>query len=253
MILNFVKMHGQGNDYLFFDLRGKLFPLLNLEKFARKISDRHFGVGSDGIVLILDDAKNDAFMRIFNADGSEAMMCGTALRCTTQLLHDNYPDKKEFSITTLSGTKFGEILENGEVKVNLGKATYIKEENFENRKFYLVDIGNPHAISFTDNLQPETAKNFGASAETHFSANIEFAEIVSKNEVTLQIWERGSGITLACGTGSAATVCAGITLGLLSNRVKLNLPGGNVTVERIGNDYFLIGSVTKVFSGGWEI
>ena len=165
MILEFVKMHGQGNDYLFFDLRGKLFPVLNLEEFSRMICDRHFGVGSDGIVLILDDAENDAFMRIFNSDGSEAMMCGTALRCTTKLLHNHSSNKKKFSISTLSGTKFGEVLENGEIKVNLGKANYIKKEIFQEKIYHFVNIGNPHAIHFTDSLQPETAINFGATAE----------------------------------------------------------------------------------------
>lgn len=253
MRLDFIKMHGQGNDYLFFDLRGKTFPVINLEKLSIQISDRHFGVGSDGIVLILDDAENDAFMRIFNADGSEATMCGSALRCTTQLLAEENPQKDLFGISTLSGTKYGEKLPNGDIKVNLGVGKYLKQENFADRVFNLVDIGNPHAITFQDELHEGTAKKFGPALEHHFDANIEFVEILSRDEINLQVWERGSGVTLACGTGSCAAVCAGIKHNFLSDKVKVNLPGGSVIVKKSEDDFHLIGGVTKVFSSSWEV
>ena len=253
MKLNFVKMQAQGNDYLFFDLRGRTFPLLNLEKLAIAISDRHFGVGSDGIVLILDDAENDAFMRIFNADGSEAPMCGSALRCTTWLLAKDFPFQSSFRISTLAGQKTGQKLADNQIKVNLGSAKILATENFAQRTWHLVDIGNPHAISFEKDLAAGRAAQMGAEIENKFDANIEFVEILSETELNLQVWERGSGVTLACGTGAAAAVAAGIEAKLLAGKVQVNLPGGQVWVEKSQDQLFLSGAVTEVFTASWEV
>jgi len=253
MTIDFIKMQAQGNDYLFFDLRGKTFPLLNLEKLAKDISDRHFGVGSDGIVLILDDAENDAFMRIFNADGSEAPMCGSALRCTTWLLAQDFPDQPSFGISTLSGIKTGERLANDQIKVNLGSAQVLATEFFAQRTWNLVDIGNPHAISFEKDLPIDRAARMGAEIENRFDANIEFVQILSETEIDLQVWERGSGVTLACGTGAAAAVAAGIEAELLADKVQVNLPGGKVWVEKVQDQIFLSGEVTKVFAASWDL
>ena len=251
--LNFVKIQAQGNDYLFFDFRGKTFPLINLEKLAKSISDRHFGVGSDGIVLILDDASNDAFMRIFNADGSEAKMCGSALRCVTAYLHEQNSSQKDFQINTLAGEKTGSVLPDGKIKVNLGKPQFLEETEFNGLIFSKIDIGNPHCVCFQENMPVDLAKSCGKVLEDNFKANIEFVEVISPTKINLQVWERGSGITLACGTGSGASVFAGIRKKLLANKVNVILPGGEVEVEYKDENIFLIGKVTKVFEGTWEI
>lgn len=253
MKLNFTKMQAQGNDYLYFDFRGKTFPILNLEKFAVDISDRHFGVGADGIVLILDDAEGDAFMRIFNADGSEALMCGSALRSVAYLLHEEIPTQHSFIINTLSGLKRGSVLSNNDIKVNLGVAKWIEDQLENNYTFSHINIGNPHFICFADEIDLETTRKVGKQLEEKYGANIEFAKIISPSELNLQVWERGSGITLACGTGSGATVYAGIRKSLLENKVRVNLLGGTVLVEFENKEIFLSGPVTKVFSADWNI
>ncbi len=260
MKLNFFKMHAQGNDYIYFDFLENKIPDIDFPKLSRYISDRHLGVGSDGIVLILEDPDSDAFMRIFNSDGSEGKMCGSALKCISSLLAKK-TWKKELKINTVTGIKTGLIVnkELDEVKINLGTPEIIGKEpvEIENFKGYLIQTGNKHFVTFVEKLIPNIANRYGPiiEANMHFpdGINVEFAKINSRNSIEIKIWERGSGETLACGTGACAVVYAGIKMGLLENTENVIQPGGTVLVEYDGKNIFLTGKVNYIFSGIYEI
>ena len=253
-------MHAQGNDYIYFDFLENKIPDIDFSKLSRDISNRHFGVGSDGIVLILEDPDSDAFMRIFNSDGSEGKMCGSALKCISSLLAKK-TWKKELKINTVTGIKTGLIVnkELDEVKINLGTPEIIGKEpvEIENFKGYLIQTGNKHFVTFVEKLIPNIANRYGPiiEANMHFpdGINVEFAKINSRNSIEIKIWERGSGETLACGTGACAVVYAGIKMGLLENTVNVIQPGGTVLVEYDGENIFLTGKVNYIFSGTYEI
>ena len=260
MKLNFFKMQAQGNDYLFFDFLQENIPQIDFSKLARKICDRHFGVGADGIVLISKASQNDACMKIFNADGSQAEICGSALRCTVAYLN-SLSEKKTFSIQTEAGQRIGWLVSNEEsqiVKADFGlpkliNKNLIKIGNFEG---LAVSIGNPHFVTFADNLDADIAEKFGPEIEKSKlfpeRTNIEFVKIISPNKIEIKVWERGTGETLACGTGACAAVFAGVHQKLLENSVDVIFPGGTLKVEFNGESIFLIGKVDFVFSGVYE-
>lgn len=253
-------MQAQGNDYLFFDFLHENVPQIDFPKLARKICNRHFGVGADGIVLISKASENDASMKIYNADGSQAEMCGSALRCTIAYLH-LLSEKKSFSIQTKAGQRVGWVISNEEspiVKADFGLPKLISKNLIRIEKFegLAVSIGNPHFVTFADNLDSDIAEKFGPEIEINEffpeRTNIEFVKIISSNEIEIKVWERGTGETLACGTGACAAVFAGIHQKLLENSVDVIFPGGTLKVEFNGENIFLIGKVDFVFSGVYE-
>ena len=253
-------MQGQGNDYLFFVFLDKKLPEINFQELSIKICDRHFGVGADGIVLISDDAETDALMRIFNPDGSEAEMCGTALRCLVAYLHSK-TNKKAFSINTKSGIKKGNIVKLGKnpvVKVCMGIPEMI-EENILIECFYgnYISMGNPHFVTFVENFDELSLPEIGKKIETdiHFPdrTNVEYVKLLDEQNIMIKFWERGAGATLACGTGTCAAVFSGIKQNLIKNFVNIKVPGGELKVEFDGKNIYLIGEVSFVFSGVYEI
>jgi len=260
MKLNFFKMQGQGNDYLFFDFLNKKFPEIDFPELAKNICSRQFGVGADGIVLIIDDPGNDAFMRIFNPDGSEAEMCGTALRCLVAYLHSQ-KSRKNFSINTKSGIKKGKIIKAGKnpiVKVEMGKPEMIEKNLFiQNFPGDHISLGNPHLVTFIENFDVLNLSEIGRKIETdlHFpnGTNVEFVKIINQENIEIKFWERGAGVTLACGTGTCAAVFSGIKRSFLKHRVNVKVPGGELKVEFDRNCIYLIGEVGFVFSGVYEI
>ena len=260
MKLNFFKMHAQGNDYIYFDLIDKPLPKIDLSKLAIKLSKRNFSIGSDGIVLILSSETCDAKMRMFNADGSEGKMCGSALRCVSFYIAQKF-GKDEVTVETLAGIKTGLIKDKKEglVTIDLGVPTFIQDDEItiNDHAGSLVSVGNSHFVAFMESLSDNIANNQGPIIDdpAYFpdGINVEFVKIISKNDIEIKVWERGSGATLACGTGACAASFCGIKQGILSSPIKVQMPGGSVTVELTKSNIFLTGKVEYVFDGSIEI
>jgi diaminopimelate epimerase len=253
----FFKMEAQGNDYIYIELPGLKLKESQLADLSIAVSDRHFGIGSDGLVTIDDCENADLEMRIFNTDGSEAEMCGSALRSVVWYYAVNH-NLHEVRVKTKSGIKHGKLLPNGSVEVNIGTANMISElvtlNGFDG---YYVETGNPHFVTFTELGQEEfllLAPQMEVEEDDYCDRrNVEFVKIISSEKIEVKVWERGSGATLACGTGATAVTAAGIKTGFLKNSVEVILPGGSVRVdykEKIDN-YFLTGSVKYVFEGNY--
>ena len=261
MIVKAIKMHGQGNDYVFLDLEDVTYShdQIDWASLAIKLSDRHFGIGGDGLVLIeksfVEDNSCHANMRIFNIDGSEAETCGTALRCTAYYLSQkrNYNQVK---IQTLSGIKECIVdLENAMVSVNMGKV--ILERTFEmfingiELTGFFVNVGNPHFVVFDDLLFFQE-DNVWQKIENHVHfpnrTNVECVLLINQNEISIKIWERGSGFTLACGSGACASAFIAHKEKNLSNKIKVCVPGGDLFIEIKEDDSCILsGTATKVF------
>ena len=263
MKLYFFKMHAQGNDYIFFDFLDKIQPEVDFSKLAQKICDRHFGIGGDGIILILNDPENDVFMKVFNSDGSEAKNCGSALRCVSAYYYKKF-NLKKIIINTLSGIKIGEIInikdnKNIFVRINLGIPEFIKKKIDKINQFegYRISVGNDHFVTFVDELSPDIASKYGPQIENNilfpYGTNVEFVKRISSNLIEVKVWERGSGETLACGSGAGAAVFAGIQNGLLNNNVTVKVPGGVLQVEYSRRNIYLTGNVNYIFGGNIEI
>lgn len=275
--MRFTKMQGIGNDYIYiYDPEGKI---TDPSPLSVKMSDRHFGVGGDGLVLILPSRNAEAGMRMFNADGSEAEMCGNAIRCVAKYLRDNgLTRKKEFSIETKAGLKgirivseepgytlvevdMGRpVLESGKIPVAGPERRVIDEILTTNgREFEVscVSMGNPHCVIFTPSLTDDLVFNWGPLLEKHplFPAktNVEFVQVVSEDLINMRVWERGSGETLACGTGACASMVAGRIKKLLGPRVTVKLLGGELKIswEGEGEPVYMTGPAVKVFDGEW--
>ncbi len=253
-------MQGAGNDYVYVDATVTLPD--NLPDLARRISDRHFGIGGDGLVLILPSDNADFRMRMFNADGSEAQMCGNASRCVGKFVYDRkLTDKKTVTLETLAGIKILNLFTDSEdkvvsVKVDMGTPELTPDripvvpssDKYSDFPFVnmthagksyqaiAVSMGNPHGVIFIEEHPSDfLIHHVGKAFETHPAwpekANIEFARVISPSEVEMRVWERGTGETLACGTGACATVVAGILSGHLERKVKVNLLGGVLEIE----------------------
>ena len=272
--MRFTKMQGCGNDYVYVNCFDPENKINDPENLAIKISDRHYGIGSDGLILIEPSDKADAFMNMFNADGSKAMMCGNGIRCTAKYIYDYgiVPASKNIvQIDTRSGVKNIELeIKNNKVisaNVNMGIAKITSElpENILikdlNLKFIGVNVGNPHAVYFFDDneiLKDVDYISMGKFFETHsrFSdrVNSEFIEIISPNEIKMRVYERGSGETLACGTGAVASAFAGFKSGKLNNEVLVHLLGGDLKIKILPDDTcYMSGSAVEVFSGEYQI
>lgn len=275
--MKFTKMHGIGNDYIYINGFEENIP--NPECLAVAISDRHFGVGGDGLVLILPSKVADARMRMFNADGSEAEMCGNAIRCVGKFLYDHRIINREIiTIETLAGIKQltldidGKIVNS--VKVDMGEPVFqsdripvtgnsriIKGEpiivNQHSYQFTAVSMGNPHCVIFVPEITDEMVLSDGPIIEIDplfpRKINVEFVKINSRNSITMRVWERGSGETMACGTGACASVVAAISNNFTDRIVAVKLLGGELLVEweSISNHVFMTGPAVTVFEGEW--
>lgn len=272
-------MQGIGNDYIYIDCLHSCPD--ELPSLSREMSDRHFGIGSDGIILILPSETADFKMRIFNADGSEASMCGNGARCVAKYVHDKHlTDKLDITLETLSGVKhlFLKVNSDNEVTsvtVNMGAPSFspvdipaasslnelikypIVTENplLPEIKLTAVSIGNPHAVVFLDEIDEIDLTAIGPFIENHplFPArtNVEFVKVNSPNDITMRVWERGSGITMACGTGACASVAAAIANGLTDDEVTVHLDGGDlfIRMNRIDGHIYMTGNAETVFEG----
>ncbi len=278
--INFTKMNGLGNDFIILDYEEYKKAGKSMEELAVKLCDRHFGIGADGLFVVDPNTTNtDAKWIFYNNDGSIPQMCGNGIRCFAKYLYDKkIVNKKEFSIETLAGIMIPKILDDGRITVNMSKPILEPERipvktqrnlNFEvkvsDRTFMAnaVSMGNPHCVIITDEDTKKLALKYGREIETHGlfpeKTNVEFIKILSRNEINLDVWERGCGITLACGTGACASVTAGILNGLLDDKVKVNLPGGQLEIEWQGTkenpDYniFMSGPADYSFTGQIEV
>lgn len=278
--MKFTKMHGTGNDYIY--VNGFEEKIDNPSEASIRWSDRHKGIGSDGLVLILPSEICDFKMRMFNADGSESEMCGNASRCIGKYVYDKgMTTKTEVSLETLGGVKIlqlflgkdgkvdsvtvdmGEpVLEPKEIPTTLeGSVIINKPATFGPDLQYnitTVSMGNPHAVIFTGGIDKLDLTKIGPQIENADifpnRTNTEFIDVVSKEKVKMRVWERGSGETMACGTGACASVVAGVINKLTNRKVEVELLGGNLTIEwrETDNHVYLTGTATTVFEGETE-
>jgi diaminopimelate epimerase len=275
--MKFTKMHGIGNDYVYINCFEEVVK--EPAKLVTIISDRHFGVGSDGLILILPSKVADCKMRIFNADGSEAQMCGNGIRCVAKYVYDHkIAQKNPLTVETLAGIKTIQLFTtNGKVssaRVNMGKPRLMRSEipmlGKETQvideiltiskgisfRITCVSMGNPHCVIFVDNFDKIVLPQYGSEIERHHSfperTNVHFVKVHSPKEVTMKTWERGSGITLACGTGASAVCVAGVLNKKTERKILAHLPGGDLELEwaEDGNVY-MTGPATEVFTGEW--
>ena len=273
--MKFTKMHGFGNDYVYVDCTKK--ELKNPNEIAKVVSDRHFGIGSDGLILICSSKVADFRMRMFNADGSEGEMCGNGIRCVAKYVYDYHlTDQTKISVETGAGIKYldltvsdgkvslvrvdmGEpILEAKEIPVVAKKSPVVNEPieaGGKEWKMTCVSMGNPHAVVYIDDTASFEIEKYGPSFEHHTvfpkRTNTEFVQIISRSELNMRVWERGSGETWACGTGTCACVMASILNGYTDNKVLVHLLGGDLTIEydEKTNHIFMTGPATTVFEG----
>lgn len=275
--VGFTKMQGAGNDYIY--VNTSVFPIRNPEKLAIKWSKYHTGIGSDGLVLIGNSDKADFSMRIFNADGSEAKMCGNASRCVGKYLYDNHlTDKTELLLDTLSGIKLLKLqVVDGKVTyvtVDMGipESIYIMSEEYagcmidmpimvgkKSFKATAISMGNPHLVIFVDDVDRIELEKVGSMLENNplfpDRINVEFAQVKNKNSIRMRVWERGSGITQACGTGACATSVAGFMTGRTERISSVNMDGGVLTIcwDEETDHVLMTGDAVKVFDGEVEI
>ncbi len=273
--MNFTKMHGAGNDYIYINCFEESVD--NPSSLSIMLSDRHFGIGADGVVFILPSETADFKMRIFNADGSEGQMCGNGSRCVGKYVYDRgLTDKTEISLETLAGIKKLQLhIENGVVKtvrVDMGEPIinaadipvlsempeFINQPVAVDDSTYLVtcvSMGNPHAVVFVDDVDALRLSLIGPPLENHpifpERANIEFVRCVDEKTLQMRVWERGSGETLACGTGACAALVASVLNKKCHRRAKVILPGGELDIDwnEINNHVYLTGPAEFVFDG----
>jgi diaminopimelate epimerase len=275
--MKFTKMHGAGNDYVYVNCFEQV-ELGDVAELAKAISDRHFGVGGDGLVLICPSERADARMVMYNADGSESEMCGNAVRCVAKFVYDHgIAAKEELTIETGRGVLALQCSVNGgkvdRVRVNMDQPILGSSEipttlagdppvnvpvevGGRTLKVTCVSMGNPHAVTFVDEVNDDWVLNIGPQVEVHEAfprrINAEFIQVVSRSEIIMRVWERGSGETLACGTGACASVVAGVLAGLLDRKVLVRLTGGDLEIEWAeSGEVYMTGPATEVFSGEW--
>ncbi len=263
--MRFTKMQGIGNDYVYINCFEE--NVRNPEETAKKISDRHFGIGSDGLVLICPDPEADFRMRMFNADGSESEMCGNAARCVGKYVYERgLTNKTDISLMTGAGLRRLKIqADQGiaeSVRVDMGEPEVIaKDETIEagDRLFTFtrVSMGNPHAVIFLNEVENFDVAGYGTIIEHHpmfpKRTNTEFAKILSGDRIRMRVWERGAGETMACGTGACATLAAAVANRLTNRKASLELNGGTLTIDwdEESNHIFQEGPAEFVFDGEW--
>lgn len=288
MKIEFTKMHGCGNDYVYIDSVKNPIRVADKAELARMVSDRHFGIGSDGLIFINSSKIADFEMEMYNADGSRSEMCGNGIRCVAKLVYDKgYTDGEEFTIESMGKIKYikiygkdgvaesvkvdmGEpILEPARIPVNVegDKAVAVPIE-VDGVKYEMtcVSMGNPHAVVFLDETTAKPSKvtsldidSIGPKFENHKvfpnRVNTEFVNVIDRTQVEMRVWERGTGETLACGTGCCATTVACILNGKTDREVTINVLGGKIRVkwDEIDNHIYMTGPATRVFDGVIEI
>lgn len=285
MMIHFTKMHGLGNDYLFIDVRQmEAYGSMDWSALSVAMSERHFGVGADGIILIGEPQASNAVasMRIFNADGSESEMCGNGLRAMTKWLYDRREWRSGCGIETLAGMRFPEILEEHDekattIRVNMGSPNLARsaigmqgnpdstclEELFDlgTRTVLIscVSMGNPHLLTFGPLWDRDTMQRFGSYIEHHEmfprGINVHSVEVVDAHRIQMRHWERGSGLTLACGTGAAAALVAAVLAHGVERDASIEVPGGVLHGhwDEASGDVYLTGTATEVFEGRCEL
>ena len=277
--MEFTKMQGCGNDYVY--VNGFENKIDNPNKLSEIVSDRHFGIGSDGLIVINPSEKADFKMSMYNADGSEGKMCGNGIRCVAKYVYDNkMTDKTTITVETLSGIKTLELKVKNDkvetVKVNMGtpillpkyvpvvsdKDKVVDEPIVIDDKEYritCVSMGNPHAITFIENTDDLEIETIGPKFENNpifpDRVNTEFIQVLDRNTVKMRVWERGSGETFACGTGACATVVACVLNGLTDDKVTVKLLGGDLFIEynREENTVYMTGPAKVSFTGKIEV
>lgn len=275
--MKFTKMHGCGNDYVYVNLFEE--NIEDAPALSIKVSDRHFGIGSDGLITIGPSDVADFRMRIYNADGSEAEMCGNGIRCVAKYVYDHkLTDKTEISVESGAGIKYLTLfVENGkvaQVRVDMGEPILNPKEipvlvdgnrvvdqpisvGGREWKMTCVSMGNPHAVVFVEDVASFEIEKYGPDFERHSlfpkRTNTEFVQLISREEIAMRVWERGSNETWACGTGTCACVMACILNGYTDNKVLVHLRGGDLTIEYDPdtNHIFMTGPATEVFRGEW--
>ena len=270
--MQFIKMHGLGNDYIYVDcfdpVTADLIAQTELSSLAQQLSDRHFGIGSDGLVLILPSNEADARMRIFNADGSEAQMCGNAIRCVGKYLYESGLCRRtQIRIQTLAGLRTLRLhTTEGKVdsaEVNMGKAEVQFDElmiNYRPVAFVSVNMGNPHIVLFPQtHVATMSLTPLGPTLERHphfpEGTNVEFVSVRNPNELDMRVWERGSGETMACGTGACAAAVAAAVLSKTGNSVTVHLRGGDLHIhyDSETREVTMRGPAAEAFRGEYSL
>ena len=270
-------MQGCGNDYVYINCFHEQVP--ELCELAKRMSDRHFGVGSDGLVLVMPSDKADVRMRMFNPDGTEAEMCGNAVRCVAKLAYEcGIARKAEMRVETGAGVKALRLTVEGgkvtRVRVNMGKPILERADipmlgpagkvigeplTVGGREFMVtcVSMGNPHCVSYVDDVDHFELQRYGPLIEHHPSfprrVNAEFVQVIKPHEVRMRVWERGAGETLACGTGASAVCVAGVLSGRTREKLLIHLPGGDLELECADDGcVYKTGPAVTVFTGEWN-
>lgn len=280
--MKFTKMHGLGNDYVYVNGFAEDLADVDLPKLAIQVSDRHFGIGGDGLILILPSEVADFRMRMFNNDGSEAKSCGNGLRCVSKYVFDHgLTTSTTFTIETLGGIVVP-VVETGrdgkvaQVTIDMGEprlqstAIPMTGESREtviglpitagDRTYTMtaLSMGNPHAVLFVDQMDEEEVVQYGPLIERHpwfpEQANVEFIQILNRCELLFRVWERGTGVTLACGTGACAAAVAAILNNKTERKVTVHLKGGDLVIEwrEVDNRVYMTGPATEVYSGIYQ-
>lgn len=274
----FTKMHGLGNDFVMVDcLHGELADA-NLPELAVQTCDRHFGIGADGLVRILPSQVADYRMQIWNPDGSEAEMCGNASRCFGKYLFDRKMAGDRVSVETLAGIKVVDItssngiatgmvvnmqqprMDAADIPINGYIGQVISQPLMVGDKEYkitCVSMGNPHCVIFVDSVDDVNLEKLGPAVETHLvfpaKTNVEFAQVIARDEVKFRVWERAAGVTLACGTGACAALVAGVLNGFMDRKATIHLPGGDLVIEwREDDNIYMTGPAQEVFTGTFK-
>jgi diaminopimelate epimerase len=273
--MDFVKMHGLGNDFIIVEVNS-WDDADNLQPYAQKLCDRNFGIGADGLICVGKDVQLDIFMRIFNSDGSEPEMCGNGIRCVGRYAFEHsLVTNNSMSVRTLAGPIYPTVkLSDGQVvavTVDMGEPILKRDlipltgnggivrvktsTTGGDIEFTAVSMGNPHCVIFVTDIDKVPVALWGPELETNSlfpsKTNVEFAEVVNRGELVMRVWERGAGITLACGTGACATLVAGVLNDLSDRAAVLHLLGGDLFIEwkQADNHVYMTGPAIEVFSG----
>lgn len=280
--MKFTKMHGLGNDYVYVNCFEEDVSRVDLPELARRVSDRHFGIGGDGLILILPSERADFRMRVFNNDGSEAKNCGNGLRCVSKYVFDHgLTQETRFTVETLGGimapvVSVGPDGKVDQVSIDMGEPRFersaipmtgIPEERAVEEVIDVVDasftmtavsMGNPHAVLFVDEVRDEDVRLYGPQVEFHEwfpeRTNVEFIQVLNRQEIEFRVWERGTGVTLACGTGACAAAVAACLRGKTDREVTVHLAGGDLFIEwrESDNRVIMTGPAEEVFSGVYQ-
>lgn len=276
----FTKWQGCGNDFVMIDGFANAIAEEDYAAVSKAACDRHYGIGADGIILLLPSDKADIRMRIINADGSEAEMCGNGIRCFAALAYNlGMVKETEFTVETGAGILVPRMEETGrksQVRVDMGEPVLegdnipvagfgmnrviseditVKDKTF---KMTCVSMGNPHCVTFVDDAEKFPIYEYGPLFEKHEKfprkVNAEFVEVIDRQHIRMRVWERGAAVTLACGTGSCATLTAAVLNGLADRKAEIQLDGGKLTVEWAENNHlFMTGPAEEVYSGEYEV